>query len=258
MRSIWTVAIFAILLAVSFVAPAAAAMVTISGEVTYRERVALPPNASLRISLVDLTAPGTPTKVSAEAAIGTPGQVPLVFALNFDDRVVNATHQHALVAEISSGLEVVFRNAEPYPLDPLAAPETPIVIITSIVANQADAPAEDAAPMPITSILDVTWKAVSIRGQPTVADSTLQIGADMRAGGRGGCNSYFATATLGADTIAFSAVGSTKMLCTTPAINEQEQAFFAALAAARRYALADRELALFNDAGTELIRFTAN
>ena len=80
----------------------------------------MPDGAFLRVRLIDLTTPDTPTRVQAEAPIAKPGQVPLTFTLNFDDRALVRGNQHALIAEISAGLELWFHNTEPYRLDPLA------------------------------------------------------------------------------------------------------------------------------------------
>ena len=74
----------AILVLLSTVSMAAAGTLTLSGQVTYRERIALPENGALRISLVDLAQPDQP-RVRAEGAIASPGQVPLSFNLNFED-----------------------------------------------------------------------------------------------------------------------------------------------------------------------------
>src|SRR5687768_11263426 len=64
------------------VSPALAAKIGLSGEVTYRERIALPDMAVLKIELVDLALPDRP-RVSVSAPTGA-GQVPLAFTLTFD------------------------------------------------------------------------------------------------------------------------------------------------------------------------------
>lgn len=238
--------------------PALAASVTLSGEVTYRERIAMPQGAYLRLRLVDLTAAGTPTRVQAEAPIASPGQVPLTFTLNFDGRALVDGNQHALVAEIMAGLELWFSNAEPYRLDPLA-PQGPVAILTSFAGRltEADERAEVAQATPnAPSILDLTWRAESINGNPVAADvdSTLSIASDMRAGGRGGCNNYFAQAQVGGETIGFSAIAATRMACLSDAATAQETAFFAALEAARLWRRHGDSLLLLDEDGEEVIR----
>ncbi|HEY8945211.1 MAG TPA: YbaY family lipoprotein, partial [Polyangiaceae bacterium] len=55
--------------------PVLAARVQLAGEVTYRERIALPTEAILKIELIDLALPDRP-RVSVSAPTGA-GQVPL-------------------------------------------------------------------------------------------------------------------------------------------------------------------------------------
>ena len=248
----------AVVLLAASIGPALAARVTLTGEVTYRERIALPPGASLKVRLIDLSAPGTPTRVEAAAPIASPGQVPLTFTLNFDDGVLNADHQHALVAEISAGIELWFRNAEPYKVNPLA-PETPVMIVANFVGRRVLQQPTAPQPEPPTadSILDVNWRATHIGGVPVAekVESTLSIAGDMRAGGRGGCNSYFAQASIDGESLRFSAIGATMMACLSSPAEAQEAQYFAALEATRFWRTAGDQLLLLDAGGTELVRF---
>lgn len=222
---------------------------TLSGEVTYRERIALPENGTLRLSLVDLTAPNEP-RVQAEGAIASPGQVPLTFNLNFENSVIAAGQSYGLRAEIVSGGQVWFRNETPLAID-LAAP-TGISILVNFAGRVAD-PAARPSVDP-TPILEVTWTAEDIGGVAVEPNrSSLSIAADMRAGGRGGCNSYFTQAKVSGDTLAFSAVAATRMACdeTTMA---QEAVFFDALTATRFWRLADDKLTLLDAGGKPVMR----
>lgn len=243
------VAMVALLLA--FASPALAAKVTLKGDVTYRERIALPPGGTLSVSLIDLAMPDQP-RVSAKAPIASPGQVPLTFTLNFDDNVIVAGHKYGIVAEISGGDTVWFRNTEPYAIDPLA-PVEPILIIVNIVpAEEAVVEPEPAAVLP--PILNVTWQAETIGGAPVArgVTSSISIASDMRAGGRGGCNSWFAQAEVTAERLVFSAVAATRMACLSEDATKQEDSFFAALAATRFWRLDNDHLILLDAGGVQL------
>jgi len=249
MRSGFQLALALVALLVSAV-PALAEKLTISGEVTYRERIALPPGASLSIGLVDLAAPQTP-RIAAKAALASPGEVPLNFNLNFDDSVLVAGASYGIVAEISGENGAVwFRNATPYAVDPRAPAAQILVIVSFTGQTEVAAPPAPATP----AILDITWVASSIGGNPVTPNiqSSLSIAADMRAGGRGGCNSWFAQAELGDTTLVFSAVAATRMACLSEAATAQETAWFAALAATRLYRLDGDRLVLLDEARTEL------
>jgi putative lipoprotein len=247
-------AVVAALLLVSAV-PALAERITLKGDVTYRERIALPEAGTLSVALIDLGEPQKPG-LAATAAIARPGKVPLTFTLNLDTASLDPAHKYALVAQIAGDDGAVwFRNAEPYAVDPLA-PAGPILIVVNFQAatgtpNAAGAPAEPPAPPPI---LDITWKAASIAGHPVARGSlsSLSIGSDMRAGGRGGCNSWFAQAAVSGASLAFSAVAATRMACTDDTLTAQETAFFDALAQTRFYRLDQDRLALLDAAGAEL------
>ena len=76
-------------------------MDTLSGTVTYRERIALPPEAEVRVTLEDVTDADAANPVVAEQIIHPRTQVPIPFALTYDANAVDAQHRYALSAEIS-------------------------------------------------------------------------------------------------------------------------------------------------------------
>lgn len=222
---------------------------TLSGEITYRERVALPPDGTLRLVLVDLAAPEQP-RVQAEGAIASPGQVPLSFTFDFDDGIFTEGRIFGLRAEILSGGQIWFRNEEPLAIDP-AAP-TGIEVITTFAGRIQDPSAPPAVdPEPI---LGVNWTAEEIGGiAVTPEQSTISIGRDKRAGGRGGCNSYFTQAEVNGDRLAFAAVAATRMACEET-VMAQEAVFFDALAATRFWRLVGEKLVLVDAEGEAVMR----
>lgn len=235
--------------------PALADPVTLTGEITYRERIALPPNAELRVRLIDTRRPDAPATVDAAGAIARPGRVPLTFTLNFDDGLIDPDHDYALLAEIIAAGEVWFANVEPHAVEPLAA-STPSSIVVSF-AGRTDPPAvAPAEPVPPV-ILDTVWRAEDLGGTPVdpTAETSLSIAGDMRAGGRGGCNSYFAQVRLEGESLLFSAIAATRMACTDTEIAELEAGFFAALEATRFWRVREGKLRLLDVDGRELVRF---
>ncbi len=245
------VAVAALLLAVG---PALAERVTLRGDVTYRERIALPEAGTLTVALIDLEQPEKPG-LAATAAIATPGKVPLTFTLNIDTNALDRARSYALVAQIAGADGGVwFRNVEPYAIDPLS-PAEPIVIVVNFQGGADTPPADDPVAPPVPpAILGATWNATSIGGTPVVRGSvsSLSIGSDMRAGGRGGCNSWFAQAQVGEQTLALSAVAATRMACLDDTLSAQETAFFDALGRTRFWRMDGSRLTLLDVAGAEL------
>ncbi|MCK0152110.1 YbaY family lipoprotein [Alcanivorax sp. S6407] len=64
----------------------------ISGKVMYRERVALPPNVTVTVTLADVSRADAPMKVLAEEHIDNPGQVPVPFSLRYQTASVTQSH----------------------------------------------------------------------------------------------------------------------------------------------------------------------
>lgn len=239
----------AVLLAAS---PAFAAKVNLSGEVTYRERVALPETAVLSIELVDLAWPDRP-RLSVSASTGA-GQVPLAFTLTFEDSLILPRHSYALNAEINAG-DMQFRNIDPFLVTPLAQVE-PVVIVTNLVA-QADEPSnEPVVELDDLPLLGVTWQATSIDEAPVPPGIkiTLLIEDDMRAGGSGGCNSFFSQATVTADSFAIGQVAATARACPGGRMGI-EQSYFAALKAATTWAMDGDTLTLLDMGGKPVVTF---
>jgi putative lipoprotein len=81
------------------------APVTVSGTVTYRERMALPSDAVIRVAIEDLSRPDTPAPLLASATIKTAGrQVPLHYEITVTDPTrVDPKHEYGLRVRIEGG-----------------------------------------------------------------------------------------------------------------------------------------------------------
>ena len=233
--------------------PALAAPVQLPGEVTYRERIALPEGAILSIELVDLAVPDRP-RLSVSAPTEA-GQVPLAFTLTFEDSLILPQHDYALNAEISAG-DILFRNPAPFPVTPLAQAE-PVVIVTHLVAQAASQQSnEPAAAPPELPLLNVTWQATAIGEAPVPpgVEMTLLIESDMRAGGVGGCNSYFSQATVTEDGFFIGEVARTQRSCLYER-NMLEQSYLDALKAAVSWVVDNDTLSLLDSSGKPTVMF---
>ncbi len=83
------------------------------------------------------------------------------------------------------------------------------------------------APVPVSSVKDVWWRAEDIGGKGIVdrSEVTLMLGSDGKVGGKSGCNGYSANYQLTGDAIkVYSPMIGTRMACA-PALMTQEQAF---------------------------------
>jgi putative lipoprotein len=90
--------------------PAARASV-VTGTVTYRERLALPPNAVVRVALQNISLADAPAIVLSEQLIVTGGrQAPIPFALDYDPAGIDPRLTYAASARITVEGQLLFTS----------------------------------------------------------------------------------------------------------------------------------------------------
>lgn len=231
--------------------PAWAGDLTLTGTVTYYERIALPPGSRLRVTLVEMD--GMAPVVGASSSIPASGSVPVRFSLQLSTDAAETGKPHGLLAEISSQGRVMFRNAQPVPVNLHATVPVEVVVNFSPAPPPDPQPEEPMSP-PAGPLLDTRWKVTSIGGRPVAGQRplTLSVAADHQVGGSGGCNNYFTEVSMSETTLSFGPPAATRMACA-PEVMEQEAAFFAALAAVASYELDGSGLRLLDAAGVPLV-----
>ncbi|MDX8463752.1 YbaY family lipoprotein, partial [Mesorhizobium humile] len=96
-----------------------AAEKTIAGEATYRERIALPPNAVLSVELADVSLADAPATIIGQRKIVPAGQVPIKFEISFDPQVIKPGRTYALQARITVDGRLLFITDTRQQVDPL-------------------------------------------------------------------------------------------------------------------------------------------
>ena len=72
----------------------------VSGTVTYRERIALTPGASLVVELRDVSLADAAAPLIARQTIANPGQVPINFKVEYSSEDIDSRHTYAIQARI--------------------------------------------------------------------------------------------------------------------------------------------------------------
>ncbi len=81
----------------------------VTGSITYRERIALPPSAVVTVKLVDVSLADAPAVLIAEQVIPTAGrQVPFEFALAYGASRIQPSHTYAVQVRIEDGGKLLF------------------------------------------------------------------------------------------------------------------------------------------------------
>jgi uncharacterized lipoprotein YbaY len=84
---------------------------SVTGTVTYEESAALPPNALVHVSLLDISRAGAPAAVLGELAIETDGrQVPIPFVIAYDPSAIDARRTYAVRARITVDGQLLFTS----------------------------------------------------------------------------------------------------------------------------------------------------
>lgn len=228
---------------VAVCSPSFAAEKVMSGEVLYRERMALPDNAVVSVQLADVSRMDAPAVVIGEQDISPAGQVPVKFEIRFDDSKITKGMTYALQARITVDDKLWFINDMRHEVDPLSS-DAQTIFVKRVTQESAYV------------LRGVEWTLVSIEGFGELPDNpvTFSVDNEGRAGGSGPCNGYFGGAKIDGEAISLSQIGATQMACE-PARMKAERAYFDALGEVKAYAIDDGQLVLTDSGGKEVLRF---
>lgn len=201
--------------------PALAATRSLRGRVSYRERIALPPHAILEVRLLDVSRADAPAKTIAVTRVKTRHRMPIPYRLRYDEGRIRRDRSYALQARITVNGILWFITTTRHPVFTGKPNETDIQV--ERVAKETSDPSGK-------------WLAESIRRRGVIDNlqTVLDIAADGRVSGSGGCNRISGKADISGERISFSPLASTRMACA-PAIMDQEAKFIGALNDVRKW-----------------------
>ena len=109
-------------------AVASAEQATLEGTVWYRQRSALPEDAVVEVSLLDVSRADAPATVLARTQIVPTTQVPIAFTLHYDAAQIQPAHSYALQAKILLGDALLFISTERYEVLTRNAPSSGVQV----------------------------------------------------------------------------------------------------------------------------------
>lgn len=99
-------------------------MAQVTGTVTYRERIALPPTTVVTVKLVDVSRADAPAIVIGEQVIRPAGkQAPFAFSIAYDPVQIQPHLTYAVQARIEDGGRLLFISDRMYPVLTRDAPD---------------------------------------------------------------------------------------------------------------------------------------
>lgn len=93
----------------------ARAELRVTGSVSYRERIALTPDAVLQVEVVESAPPGGTESVVGEQTLQSPGQVPIAFSVTVPSERIRPEATYTVRARISDSGRA-FTTPEPIPV----------------------------------------------------------------------------------------------------------------------------------------------
>ncbi len=230
----------------------------VTGHVTYRERVALPADAEVRVQLLDVSRQDVAAAAVADTTIKPDGrQVPLPFLVRFDPKKIDPRHDYAVRATITMGGQLAFTTTAVVRVITRDRPTAVDLVLTSAGPAAAAPPPPTAQGGPgATSALSGTWVLEDINGGGVMdyARATLEFREAGRVSGRGSCNQFNGPVTITDTTIAFGPLVSTMMACSEALMN-QEAKYLKALQSAERYRVDGHSLLIFSKGIEKPLRF---
>jgi putative lipoprotein len=250
----------------------AVASSVIVGEVFYRERIALPPRATLVVTLEDVSRMDVASTVLSQDIQILTGSTPYSFELAYDPTHIEGQMRYSLRARIL--VEGRLRFTSTQAIDPFADPDKPLRILltatkavreTALVAT-ATAEAVDGRVIvsinPLATIEGTYWKLLSIGEREIIMSDKQEREASfqLRAGsgqakGFGGCNSFTGGYILNGNELSFTPMAATMRACISAM--EDEQAFFEVLESTAYFSIMKESLTLFSANKQPVARFTA-
>jgi len=144
--SVRLLAFFAGLLAF-FLVQAAPVAAQLKGTPTYRERIALTPDAVFEAMLEDVSKADAPAVVVGSVRIDKPGQVPIRFEIPFDPARIDQSHSYSLRARIVVGQRLLFTTDQAYPVLTRGHGNEVEMMLRMVAASKPASKSTQAAPL---------------------------------------------------------------------------------------------------------------
>lgn len=223
----------------------------VSGMATYRERMALPADATFEATLEDTSRADAPSRVIGRARIAPAGQPPFVFRITYDPAQLEEHGSYAVRARITRGDQLMFTTDRHYPM-PAAGEPLELMLVRAGI-SQAPAAVSGA------TLENTYWKLIQLGGEAVSSidekrePHLVLHSEDRRVAGHGGCNRFTGTYSVSGEQLTFSQMAGTMMACADGM--QYERAFHDALTKVASWKIEGEQLELFDAAGDSLARF---
>lgn len=143
-----------------FVANQTPSVSTVTGTITYRERIALTPDAVVEVKLLDVSRADASSITIGEQIIANPGQVPIAFEIEYDPADIDERFSYAIGVRITEGGELSFINDTRYSVITNGSPTHVDMVLVKVGAT----PSEPTTPPDVGGIVASIWLLLGMAG----------------------------------------------------------------------------------------------
>ncbi|WP_108859380.1 YbaY family lipoprotein [Ruegeria sp. Alg231-54] len=217
---------------------------TIEGTAAYRERIAVPPDATLYVQLQDVSradAPSVTLSAKRYALTGVPSQ----FELSYDDALIREGMRYVVRGSIFQGDKLLFTTDTAYP------------VLTNGAGNTTDLMLVKVQPPGAAVLENTNWTATGLNGAALETEKrpALSFAKDGAFSGSGGCNRFSGQAEIAGNNIEFPDNMAATLMACPPPLDEVERQFLKALQGVTAYAFKGDTLVLLDSAGQSVVQF---
>jgi copper homeostasis protein (lipoprotein) len=119
----------------------------VKGTATYRERIALTPDAVFEATLQDVSKADAPAVVVGSVRIEKPGQIPIRFEIPYDRARIDQSHSYAVEARIPVGQRLLFTTDQIYPVLTRGHGNDVQITLRMVAASKPPSKSAQAAPL---------------------------------------------------------------------------------------------------------------
>ena len=194
----------------------------VTGTVTYRERIALPPQGVVvTVKVEDISKADAPAVTIGEQIIENPShQVPIPFEIEYNPDDIDERYTYAMRVRIEVDGKLWFTNTTRHQVITRGYPTSNVEVVL-----------EKVGPRETLTLEDTTWVLESYGDkenlQTVLEDTEITIefkNAEDKFGGSGGCNNYFGGYEINKNELTIiTPIGSTMMACPEPIMDQEQE-----------------------------------
>lgn len=178
---------------------------TVSGTVTYLQRMAVRPDTVLTVRLLDISLADAPAKILASNEYSVEG-VPVPFSLDYEDTNIDERFMYSVDAEMRSAGKLLFRSTTVVPVITRGAPNQVEIVLEMISAS-------------LPTLDNTSWEVQTLGGKEITADRKpiFRFAEDGIVAIDSTCNKLAGQATIENTSLNFPAnMMGTLMACPEP------------------------------------------